>query len=172
MDTLKLEPGATVYAAGDPSTCLYLVKKGSIELITDYPETGPGVDATFRKGSVFGEVELIDSRARLSTARAAEASLLIRLERDELMDVLFNNPGKSLVIGRSVFDHLRQLYKGDTVESELAQLREEMFTNIRRAVVDHEARVFANPTAKAVMVAPAIVLVILAGVVYWWFHRG
>lgn len=75
------------------------------------------------------------------------------------------------MIGRSVFDHPREQYHGDTLESGLTRLREEMRDHIREAVVDREARVLANPTAKVVMVAPAAVLALLAGGVQLWFHR-
>ncbi|QEY32510.1 cyclic nucleotide-binding domain-containing protein [Synechococcus sp. RSCCF101] len=171
MRAQEVEAGATVYRAGDPSHALFLVKRGGVDLITDYPETGEGVDASVHSGGVFGEVELIDGRPRQHSARASEPTLMIVLERDELMDVLFDHPGRSLVIGRSVFDHLRELYSGNTLESDLTRLREEMLDHIRQAVVDHEARVFANPTAKVVMVASAVVLGFLAAGVYWWFHR-
>jgi CRP-like cAMP-binding protein len=69
MRRLSLAPGDYVYRVDEPSECIYLVRSGQVQLITTYPETGDAVDALFGPGRVFGEVELIDSRSRVSHAR-------------------------------------------------------------------------------------------------------
>ncbi len=50
---------------------------------------------------IFGEVELIDSRHRSSNARAASAAELVCIERDELLEILFKSPEKSLMLGKA-----------------------------------------------------------------------
>ena len=54
--------------------------------------------------------------------------------------MLFDNHEKSLLLGRDVFDRLRQLYSADSLDGELAKLREEMHETIKSAVISHESR--------------------------------
>ncbi len=169
---LHLEPGEFAYRSGDSGQDVYLVRTGTIELVTLYPETGEGVDGRHGPGHVFGEVELIDGRTRTHTARAAKPTELLVFSRDELMDLLFEHPERSLVLGRSVFDRLRDLYTNETLESDLARLREEMQASIRDAVVAHEGRVVRSHSGMAAIAIPIVLMVLLAIGSYWYFHRG
>lgn len=169
---LHLDPGEFAYRNGDSGQEVYLIRTGAIELVTLYPETGEGIDGHHGPGHVFGEVELIDGRARTHTARASQPTELLVFNRDELMDLLFEHPERSLVLGRSVFDHLRDLYTNETLESDLARLREEMQTSIRQAVVAHEGRVVRSHNGMAAIAVPIVLMVLLAIGSYWYFHRG
>lgn len=172
MQRVTVEAGEYVYRQGDPSEAAYVVRSGKVELTTPYPETGEGVDAAHGPGHVFGEVELIDARVRTSHARAASRADLIRIGRDELMDILYDHPEKSLVLGKSTFDRLRELFSQESLESELARLREEMQLSIRDAVVAHEARVVRSHNGMAAIGVPIVLMVALAIGAYWFFHRA
>lgn len=172
MRRLSFAPGDYVYRADQASESIYLVRSGHVELITTYPETGDAVDASFGPGRVFGEVELIDGRTRISDARVSEAAQLVEIERDELIEILYLKPEKSLILGKSTFDRLRGLYSEDTLDSELARLREEMLVNIREAVVAHESRVVTSHNGMAAIAVPIILMIVLAVGAYWLFHRS
>lgn len=172
MRRLSLESGQYVYRVDDPSESIFLVRSGKIELTTLYPETGEGVDARFGPGHVFGEVELIDSRPRVSSARVSDSAQLVEIGRDELIEILYLKPEKSLIIGKSMFEKLRQLYSEESLESELARLREEMRLGIRDAVVAHESRVVTSHNGMAAIAIPIVMMVVLAIGSYWFFHRG
>ena len=172
MRRLSFAPGDYVYRADQASESIYLVRSGHVELITTYPETGDAVDASFGPGRVFGEVELIDGRTRISHARVSEAAQLVEIERDELIEILYLKPEKSLILGKSTFDRLRGLYSEDTLDSELARLREEMLVNIREAVVAHESRVVTSHNGMAAIAVPIILMIVLAVGAYWLFHRS
>ena len=81
MRRITVPSGDYVYRVDEPSTSLFVVRSGKIELTTPYPETGEGVDATHGPGYVFGEVEIIDRRSRTSNARAATDVNLIEIEQ-------------------------------------------------------------------------------------------
>ena len=149
-----------------------MVRSGKIELTTPYPETGEGVDATHGPGYVFGEVEIIDRRSRTSNARAATDVNLIEIEQEELMDILYTHPEKSLVLGKGTFERLKELFSEESLESELARLREEMQISIRQAVVAHESRVVKSHNGMAAIAVPIVLMVILAIGAYWFFHRA
>ena len=89
MRRLTFEKGDHVYELEDPSHSIFLVRAGKVDLVTTYPETGEGIDGTFGPGKVFGEVEIVDGRARTATAKAASRSVLLEIDREELMDILF-----------------------------------------------------------------------------------
>jgi CRP-like cAMP-binding protein len=172
MRRLHLEKGETAYSVGDAGDEVFLVRSGQVEIVTEYPETGPGVDARHGPGHVFGEVETIDGRPRAATARAAKATDLVVFGREELMEILYQHPEKSLLLGKSSFNRLKELYSNETLDSELARLREEMELSIRDAVVAHESRVVKSHNGMLAIAAPIIVMVLLAVGAYWFFHRG
>ncbi|CAK6695307.1 cyclic nucleotide-binding domain-containing protein [Synechococcus sp. CBW1107] len=172
MRRITVPSGDYVYRVDEPSTSLFVVRSGKIELTTPYPETGEGVDATHGPGYVFGEVEIIDRRSRTSNARAATDVNLIEIEQEELMDILYTHPEKSLVLGKGTFERLKELFSEESLESELARLREEMQISIRQAVVAHESRVVKSHNGMAAIAVPIVLMVILAIGAYWFFHRG
>ena len=172
MRRFAVEQGDYIYKADQDSAAIYLVKTGSVEMTTLYPETGEGVDETYGPGHVFGEVEIIDSRPRIANARAARSCQIVEIPKEELMEILYEKPEKSLILGKSTFEHLRSLYDDASIDSDLERLREEMHVSIRDAVVAHESRVLKSHNGMAAIAVPIILLVILAVGSYWFFHRG
>jgi CRP-like cAMP-binding protein len=172
MLRVKVPVGEYVYRVDEPSQCIFLVRSGKIELTTPYPETGEGVDSSCGPGHVFGEVEVIDGRVRTSNARAATAVELMQIDRDELMDILYVRPEKSLILGKGTFERLKELFSEESLDSELARLREEMEVSVRNAVVAHESRVVKSHNGMAAIAVPIILMVALAVGAYWFFHRG
>ena len=76
------------------------------------------------------------------------------------------------MLGKSTFEHLRALYDDASLDSDLERLREEMHVSIRDAVVAHESRVVKSHNGMAAIAVPIILLVLLAGASYWFFHRA
>lgn len=172
MRRITVQAGDYVYKVDEPSTSVFVIRSGKVELTTPYPETGEGIDATHGPGHVFGEVEIIDRRSRTSNARAAVTTKLIAIEQDELMDILYQHPEKSLVLGKSTFERLKQLFSEESLESDLARLREEMQLSIRQAVVAHESRVVKSHNGMAAIAVPIVLMLLLAVGAYWFFHRA
>jgi len=79
-EELELPRGATVFAAGDPATAVYLVVGGKVEA----RHTNKGRSerlAVIGAGGVFGEVEVLKRVPRLATARvASKRALLLRID--------------------------------------------------------------------------------------------
>jgi CRP/FNR family cyclic AMP-dependent transcriptional regulator len=159
MEKITYAPGDVIYQEGDESEQVYLIKSGRVNLVDTYPETGEVVSKSLGPGRVFGEVELIDKRPRSSTAQAAGEVKLAVFSHGEITDMLFENPEKSLLLARDVFDRLRQLYSADSIDGELAKLREEMHETIKSAVISHESRVVKSHNGMAAIAIPVIVLI-------------
>ncbi|MCP9849907.1 cyclic nucleotide-binding domain-containing protein [Cyanobium sp. Morenito 9A2] len=172
MRRVTLQPGEYVYKVDEPSESIFLVRSGKVELTTPYPETGEGIDETHGPGHVFGEIEVIDGRSRTSNARVAAKAELMKIERDELLDILYEHPEKSLILGKTTYERLKQLFSEESLDSDLARLREEMQLSIRQAVVAHESRVVKSHNGMAAIAIPIVLMVLLAVGAYWFFHRG
>ncbi len=87
-------------------------------------------------------------------------------------DILYQHPEKSLVLGKSTFERLKQLFSEESLESDLARLREEMHLSIRQAVVAHESRVVKSHNGMAAIAVPIVFMILLAIGAYWFFHRA
>lgn len=172
LERIKFAKGDYIYRENDASESIYVVKSGRVELTTLYPETGEGVDAVHGPGHVFGEVEVIDGRVRDSSARAASDAQVMVIPRTELMELLYQKPEKSLVLGKGSYERLKDLFDESSLDSDLARLREEMHVSIRDAVVAHESRVVKSHNGMAAIAVPIILLVVLAAGSYWFFHRA
>jgi CRP/FNR family cyclic AMP-dependent transcriptional regulator len=172
MRRLRIPAGEYVYKQDEPSEALFLVRSGKVDITVTYPETGEAVDASHGPGHIFGEVELIDNRARVANARVTTPAELVVFDRSELLEILFESPEKSLLLGKTTYERLKELFSDQSLDSELARLREEMKQTIQQAVVSHESRVVRSHNGMLAIAAPIIVMVVLAVGAYWFFHRA
>jgi CRP-like cAMP-binding protein len=92
--------GEVIFTEGEPGDAAYLVEGGIIEIVKNAAGDRSFVLAKIHRGGIFGEMALVDGRARMATARAAVDSTVIvvpreafakRLDRlDPVMRRLFN----------------------------------------------------------------------------------
>lgn len=170
MEKRTYVPGEVVYREGDNSESVYLIKSGRVDLVDHYPETGKVVAKSLGIGKVFGEIELIDRKPRSSTATVTEEAKLLVFGHAEILDILFKDPEQSLVLARDVFDRLRQLYSTDSLDAEMAKLREEMHDTIKKAVVSHESRVVKSHNGMAAIAIPVVLLVAIVVGIRFYLH--
>jgi NADH dehydrogenase len=74
LKEMHLEPGDTLFHAGEPAFSLYLVQSGTVELSDD-----KGVVGTQRRGDYFGERALLTDGQWMFTARATEPTQLVSI---------------------------------------------------------------------------------------------
>lgn len=84
--------GEVLYRAGEPSTHLWLVADGMVQLQTEDDER-LRVRAYLVRGDFFGDEELISGVPRRESAVASGASLLISIPADVARTVADRNPG-------------------------------------------------------------------------------
>lgn len=172
MRRVSLSAGEYVYRADDASVSVFVIRSGVVELTTLYPETGEGVDSSYGPGRFFGELEVIDGRLRTCNARVATDASLIEIGKAELLDLLYKHPENSLVLGKGSFQRLRELFSEESLDADLARLRQELELSIRQAVVAHESRVVKSHNGMAAIALPIILMLVLAVGAYWFFHRA
>jgi EAL domain-containing protein (putative c-di-GMP-specific phosphodiesterase class I) len=82
-DELELQTcaaGETVFECGDAGDCAYLIKQGSVEVIT----VGQGEEvsvAILKSGELFGETALLEQGPRAMTVRALDETVLLTFPR-------------------------------------------------------------------------------------------
>jgi len=94
----------TVYETRQPSDALYLVLEGKVRLHRDGEEivsAGPK--------EAFGTWALFDDEPRVATATAAEDSRLLRIDRDEFLELLADHTEITQAVLKNIAGRMRGL---------------------------------------------------------------
>lgn len=98
---LELPAGQILYAQGDPANALFLVATGQIALLL--PQEG----GRLGRGDFFGEeVVVLPEQACLTTARAAETSQVLALERELVDRLVSETPALLDILAASLRERL------------------------------------------------------------------
>lgn len=89
--TSAVKAGDYIYKEGDPAGSMYLVEGGSVELVRSF--AGEEVClAVLEAGDFFGDASLFEGSPRETSARAASAAKLLRLEGPEVQELVKREP--------------------------------------------------------------------------------
>lgn len=87
-------PGDFIFQKDDLGTDMYIVNKGKVQVFAD--KEGTKLLATLGKGSVFGEISVLDlpgsSRKRTASIKSVGYSTLFRLQKTDLLEILSEYP--------------------------------------------------------------------------------
>jgi len=96
VDLRELQPGESMFKAGDPGEALYIVASGEIE-ISVVDRAGQKIVLTGRhRGDVFGELAMLDAGPRTATATAIVPTELLELDRSDLLLLVTKKPEAAL----------------------------------------------------------------------------
>lgn len=84
--------GATIFQKGDPSGSMMAVVRGRVKICAYSADGKELVLNIIDRGSLFGEIALLDGEPRSADAVAIEETELLVLERNRLMPFLTANP--------------------------------------------------------------------------------
>lgn len=110
--------GEVVVAQGEPADGMYLVARGSVEVVVK--EQGveeEGAERSLAKleaGDFFGEIGLLSSQPRTATVRASEACALLKLRRRDLKSLTRDHP--------HVREVLKNAYRSRVLSTVLARV--------------------------------------------------
>jgi CRP/FNR family cyclic AMP-dependent transcriptional regulator len=105
----RVERGATIFAKGDPGQGLMAVVRGSVRISL------PGVGGRevvlnrMRAGEVFGEIALLDGRARSADATAIEDCELLVVDRRNLLHLMHQKPEVAVTLLEVLCARLRRV---------------------------------------------------------------
>ena len=90
--TIRPSKGAIILQENHPGDEMYLISRGSVDILVDPAMLGLETDArpttvsTLRRGQTFGEVVLVDKGLRSATVQVAEDNtVLLTMRRDDLI---------------------------------------------------------------------------------------
>jgi EAL domain-containing protein (putative c-di-GMP-specific phosphodiesterase class I)/CRP-like cAMP-binding protein len=98
---LDLQPGQILYAQGDPTNALFLVATGQIAVLL------PQEVGRLGRGDFFGEeVVVLPSQPRLATMRAVEASQVLALECELVVELVGETPALLEILAAGLRERL------------------------------------------------------------------
>ena len=100
---LQLEPGQTIFAAGDTGREMFIVRTGSVEL-----HIGGTPLETVEQGGIFGELALVDPAPRSATAVAGPDCTLVLVDEAAFGDLVRRVPGLALEVMKVMARRLRR----------------------------------------------------------------
>jgi signal transduction histidine kinase/RimJ/RimL family protein N-acetyltransferase len=118
---VELPAGATLMAQGDPGDALYVVLEGDLA-VTARAGAGEVAVTTVGPGSVQGEIAVLDGGARRATVRSATPARVLRIGREDLLDVLAREPAVLRTLVGTVAGRLRGLEASAQQQARLVSL--------------------------------------------------
>ena len=98
------EPGEKVFIEGSPGTSMYVVLDGNIEICVG----GKTIEIAGR-GSIVGEMALIDSSTRSATVVAQDYCILAQVNRSQFLSLMQKTPRFGLCVMKSLVTRLRNM---------------------------------------------------------------
>ena len=106
LEERRVGSGEIIFREGDPGEALFLIEDGAVEI--SYGEGKSRVElASLFPGHYFGELSLFDGLPRSATATALKPSVLLKLDRDDLVDFVKKDPAAALLIMQEMGERLR-----------------------------------------------------------------
>jgi ABC-type lipoprotein export system ATPase subunit len=95
-------PGAPIVVQGEPADQFYIITKGQVDVLLQYPDGQQAAVTSMGAGQYFGEIGLLRGGARTATVRAAgESSVeVVALDRSEFEHLLADSEPTKLALGR------------------------------------------------------------------------
>ena len=99
---LELPIGRTLYMEGSEAKSMYILRAGSLKVLTS-SESGDDVKlSTMSAGEHFGELPFLDGERRSAGIEAAETSDILELSYEDVRDVLATSPAMELKFFKEV----------------------------------------------------------------------
>jgi len=110
---LKFGPGETIVREGERGDCLFQVVSGSLEVSKQGAgHLGNPIDvARLETAAVFGEMTLFTDEPRNATVRTLTETVLLEVERQDLLPLMEQNPALLNQLGTLVSSRQRELQR-------------------------------------------------------------
>lgn len=93
---------------GDFGDSLYLIKKGSVNIVKKIDENKSIVLAKMNEGDCFGEMALFDAEVRSATVKAKDDCVLLCIKSDDLHDLVLDYPAIAIEFLKTFVKRLRK----------------------------------------------------------------
>lgn len=103
---VHLDKGSHLFYRNDPSSGLYLVSKGSLQIIIDNEANKEIIVYTIMQGDIVGEMTLFDESARSATVIALEECRLYKISNSKFIELMNTFPNIAVNLSRVLIDRL------------------------------------------------------------------
>jgi CRP-like cAMP-binding protein len=108
VEEITVEAGDDLVKESDAGDCVYIIKDGKVR-ITKKTTDNKLIDlAELSAGECFGEMALFDDEARSASASALTKCSVLRIKRDDLIDVILEYPMIAIELLRIFVKRLRK----------------------------------------------------------------
>lgn len=107
VETVELKQDEVLFNKGDVGEAVYILQDGWVKIVNVDQDGSEVVLNQVGPGAVFGEMALIDNEPRSAGVIALHDTQLLKLSREEFLDVLMKQPLVGLEISRSLIQRLR-----------------------------------------------------------------
>lgn len=108
VELVQMRPGDAVFNYGEPGDSMYVVCSGVVEIFFKNDTGDRIVLETARAGDFFGEISLLDGGPRTATALVLEDMQAIRVDRDDLDELLKLKPHAAVDLLTATGKRLRE----------------------------------------------------------------
>jgi CRP-like cAMP-binding protein len=106
-EEVQFKPGDRIVRENEIGDALFLIKSGSVRVVKSNG-AGQSVDlAIMKAGECFGEMAAIDEEVRSATVYALQTCVVLRINKDDLHDVLSEYPQIAIELLRIFVERLR-----------------------------------------------------------------
>ncbi len=98
----RYRSGERIFTEGDPSSALYLIKQGEVEIFQNRSGGPDEVLKTIVEGETFGELALCLESRRTASAQATTETFLLSIFRQELQEFALREPRCGVQILRNL----------------------------------------------------------------------
>lgn len=106
--------GELIFRHGDTGNALYGILGGRVRIFTPGPGNGEITLNLMEPGELFGEIAALDGKPRTASAIAMEATTLLQLRRDAMLQALKQHPSFAEAVILLLCDRLR--WTSDLIE--------------------------------------------------------
>ena len=119
----KVSKGAFIFMEGDSPRFFFQLVEGEVKVFSTNIEGKEFIQGVFTAGSSFGEPPLFESKCYPSTAQASADSVIVKISKDKLINILQDYPDIALNLLQT-FAH-RLYHKASSVQILISRTPEE-----------------------------------------------
>ena len=109
MRRRRFRRNEVIFHQGDLGDSLQVVASGGVKIVLPSAEGDEAIIASLKPGDFFGELALLDSSPRSTTATAMESTETLSLPRDQFLDLLADDPALVRALLHALAEELRRL---------------------------------------------------------------
>lgn len=124
MDSVQAEKtfkaGDVIMRQGEPGDCAYFIEEGQVEIVMDNHGGQVHHVGTRGKGTIIGEMAIVDDQPRIATVRAVEDCKMLEITRDDFSRRIKNADPVMRVISQVILMRYRDtIRRADTLNDAL-----------------------------------------------------